>query len=192
MGLIEAVDHYDPKFNTQFSSYASLRIRGKVIDYLRTADWMPRAARKRTRMIEKSITALWSENFREPTEDEIAQHMGIGVDEVQQGLSDTNRVLVSLDMMMDVGQEGESSLYERLKDEHQANPLDVLEQKGLIEDVASAIKSLPEREQLVLSLYYVEELTFKQIGKVMDITESRVCQLHARALVSLKAMMSHE
>lgn len=192
MGLIEAVDHFDPKFNTKFSTYASLRIRGKVMDYLRTTDWMPRAARKRSRMIQKSIAALWSENLHEPTEGEIASHLGTNVEDVHQGLVDTNRVLVSLDALMDVDREGDVPLHEKYGDENQANPLDVLEQKGLAEDMASAIKNLDEREQLVLSLYYTEELTFKEIGKVLSITESRVCQLHARAIISLKAMMKNE
>lgn len=189
IGLIEAVDHFDPKFNTKFSTYASLRIRGKIMDYLRTTDWMPRAARKRSRLIQKSITTLWSENFREPTEDEIASHLGTNVEDVQQGLADTNRVLVSLDMMMEGDHESDVPLHEKYGDEKQANPLDLLEEKDTAEEMAEAIKSLDEREQLVLSLYYNEELTFKEIGKVLDITESRVCQLHARALVSLKAMM---
>lgn len=189
IGLIEAVDHFDPKFNTKFSTYASLRIRGKIMDYLRTTDWMPRAARKRSRLIQKSITTLWSENFREPTEDEIASHLGTNVEDVQQGLADTNRVLVSLDMMMEGDHESDVPLHEKYGDEKQVNPLDLLEEKDTAEEMAEAIKSLDEREQLVLSLYYNEELTFKEIGKVLDITESRVCQLHARALVSLKAMM---
>jgi len=192
MGLIDAVDHYDPKFNTRFSTYASLRIRGKVMDYMRTADWMPRSARKRARMIQKSISNLWAENSREPTDGEIAQRMGINVEEVQQGLADSSRVLVSLDMMLDVDRDNDSSLHERLADEKQADPQKTLEEKDLMTDVISSIKELPEREQLVLSLYYNEELTFKEIGKVLDITESRVCQLHARALISLKTMMNHE
>jgi RNA polymerase sigma factor FliA len=192
MGLIEAVDHFDPSFNARFSTYASMRIRGKILDYLRASDWMPRAARKRTRLIQKTITTLWSENQHEPTEDEIAARLEIGVDEIQQGLADSNRVLVSLDMMMETGSEGDGSLHERLSDEKQADPADVLETENLIEEMSSALLNLSEREQLVLSLYYNEELTFKEIGKVMDISESRVCQLHARAIIALKAMMNHE
>ncbi len=192
MGLIEAVDHFDPKYNAKFSTYASLRIRGKIMDYLRTTDWMPRAARKRSRMIQKSITTLWSENFREPTEDEIAAHLGTNVDDIHQGLADTNRVLVSLDMMMEGGEEGDVPLHEKYGDESQADPLDVLEQKDMAAEMAAAIQNLEEREQMVLSLYYNEELTFKEIGKVLDITESRVCQLHARAVISLKAMMKND
>lgn len=192
MGLIEAVDHFDPKFNTKFSTYASLRIRGKIMDYLRTTDWMPRSARKRSRMIQKSITTLWSENSREPTENEIAAHLGTNVEDVQQGLADTNRVLVSLDLEMETDGESDVSLHEKYSDENQSDPLDILEEKDMALEMVDAIKNLDEREQLVLSLYYNEELTFKEIGKVLEITESRVCQLHARALVSLKAMMQND
>ena len=87
MGLIDAVDHYDPKFNTKFSTYASLRIRGKIMDYLRTTDWMPRSARKRSRIIQKSITTLWSENSREPSEGEIASNLGIDVEDLRVALA---------------------------------------------------------------------------------------------------------
>ncbi len=192
LGLIDAVDHFDPKFNARFSTYASLRIRGKILDYLRTSDWMPRTARKRTRQIQKSIAALWAEHARQPTEGEIAVHLGVDLQEVQQGLVDSNRTLVSLDMMLDADQDGDGSLYERLGDEKQENPSDVYEKESLIQELAESIHDLPEREQQVLSLYYKEGLTFKDIGKVLDITESRVCQLHARVILSLKAMMNHD
>jgi RNA polymerase sigma factor for flagellar operon FliA len=192
VGLIEAVDHFDPKFDTRFSTYASLRIRGRILDYRRASDWMPRAARKRSRLIDKTITSLWTENLREPTEAEIADRIGTGVGEVQQGLADLNRALVSLDMLMATDMEDDGALHERLADEKQANPADVFEQESLTEEMGSAIRNLSEREQLVLSLYYNEELTFKEIGKVLDISESRVCQLHAHVISSLKAMMNHE
>lgn len=192
MGLIEAVDHFDPKYKVRFSTYASLRIRGKILDYLRATDWMPRAARKRTRLIQNTITTLWAENRREPTEAEIAARVGTDVAEVQQGLSDLNRALVSLDMMMSADSENEGALHERLGDEKQVDPADALEQESLIVEMGNAIRELSEREQLVISLYYNEELTFKEIGKVLDITESRVCQLHARAISCLKARMNHE
>lgn len=191
MGLIEAVDNFDPDFSARFSTYASLRIRGKVLDYLRTSDWMPRAARKRTRLIQKTITTLWSENLREPTEEELAARIGTTLEDVQQGLADSNRVLVSLDTMMD-DPKGEGSLYEYLRDENQADPAQVLEKESLIQEMADALQKLSERDKLILSLYYNDELTFKEIGKVLEITESRVCQLHARAILNLKAMMNDE
>ena len=192
MGLMESVDHFDQEFNTSFSTYASLRIRGKILDYLRTSDWMPRAARKRVRLIQKTITTLWSENLREPTEEEIAGQLGMKVEEVQKGLADSNRVLVSLDMVMDADQKRGGSLHESLRDESQADPSQILEEVSLLEQMADAIQDLSERERLILSLYYNDELTFKEIGKVLDVTESRVCQLHARAVLNLKAMMQDE
>src|SRR5512133_2176885 len=112
MGLIEAVDHFNPDFSAQFSTYASLRIRGKIVDYIRTSDWMPRGARKRSRMIEKAITTLWSENMREPTEEELASHLNTTVDEIQQGLADSNRVIVSLDTMLDAKKSEAGSLHD--------------------------------------------------------------------------------
>jgi RNA polymerase sigma factor for flagellar operon FliA len=192
LGLIEAVDRFDPKFGARFSTYASVRIRGKVLDYLRTVDWMPRAARKRTRLIQKTISTLWSENLREPTESEIASRLGVQVEEIQAGLADSNRILVSLDMMMDADQDGDSSRHEHLRDENQADPSEVFEGVSLVEEMSAAIQGLAEREQLILSLYYNDQLTFKDIGKVLDITESRVCQLHARAIINLKAVMKNE
>ena len=191
MGLIEAVDHFDPGFSTRFSTYASLRIRGKILDYLRTSDWMPRSVRKRARLIEKTINTLWSEKLREPTDEEIAARLGIKVAEIQQGLADSNRVIVSLDMMEN-DEKTDESLHEQLRDENQTDPLDALEQESLIGEMSDAIRELPERERLILSLYYNDELTFREIGKVLDITESRVCQLHARAILNLKAMMQDE
>jgi RNA polymerase sigma factor for flagellar operon FliA len=192
MGLIEAVDHFNPDFSTQFSTYASLRIRGKILDYLRSSDWMPRAARKRARLIQKSITVLWSENMREPTDEELAAHLGTTVAEVQQGLGDSHRVLVSLDAMMDSDKSDEGSQHEYLRDENQSDPAELVETGSLIAGMADAIQHLSEREKLILSLYYNNELTFKEIGKILDITESRVCQLHARAILNLKAMMNDE
>ncbi|MDR3578315.1 MAG: FliA/WhiG family RNA polymerase sigma factor [Anaerolineaceae bacterium] len=193
LGLIDAVDRYDPKHGAKFSTYAGLRVRGKILDYLRSTDWMSRSARQRVRHIQKAVTSLWATNQREPTEDEIGDFLGMKVEDVQLGLGDSNRVLVSLDSMTDIDQDGEdTSLHERLSDENQANPSEVLEDVDLKEEMVFAIKQLTEREQLLLSLYYYEELTFKDIGKVMGITESRVCQLHARALLNLKAVMNHD
>ena len=192
LGLIESIDRFDPKFGARFSTYASVRIRGKILDYLRTVDWMPRAARKRSRLIQKTISTLWSENLHEPTEAEIAARLGINVEEIQEGLADSNRILVSLDIMVDSDQDGDGSMHEFLRDESQENPSEVMEAGSLVEQMASAIQSLAERERLILSLYYNDQLTFKEIGKVLDITESRVCQLHARAIINLKAIMKNE
>ncbi|GIV64387.1 MAG: FliA/WhiG family RNA polymerase sigma factor [Chloroflexota bacterium] len=191
LGLIEAVDRYDPQFGTRFSTYAAVRIRGKVLDYLRSVDWMSRTARQRVRAIQKAVEELWLKNQREPTDEEIAAHLHTDVDTVQRGLMDSNRFLLSLDTPGEVDNE-ESDLHDRLGDDRQIDPQELSMDEELRQQLAQAIRTLPEREQLVLSLYYHDELNFKEIGKVLGISESRVCQLHARALMNLKVVMSHE
>jgi RNA polymerase sigma factor FliA len=190
MGLIDAVDHFNPDVKAQFSTYAALRIRGKIVDYLRASDWMPRKTRKQSSMIQKAIFTLWSEKMREPTEEELAAHLSTTVEVIRQGLSDANRILVSLDTMMEEDSEG--SLHEYFRDETQEDPAELVEQESLIEKMASAIQDLSKREQLMLSLYYNDGLTFKEIGKVLNVTESRVSQMHASAILNLKAMMKDE
>ena len=192
LGLIDAVDRYDPKHGTKFSTYASLRIRGKVLDYMRGSDWMPRSARQRVRAIQKATSKLWLELGREPTEEELAENLGLDVDQVEKGLVDSNLVIVSLDATVEVDQDGEGSLHERLVDDKQLDPSDAYEEDDMKQQIITGIRQLSEREQLILSLYYYDELTFKEIGKVLEITESRVCQLHARAVMNLKAVVKHE
>lgn len=191
LGLIEAVDRYDPQFGTRFSTYAAVRIRGKVLDYLRSVDWMSRTARQRVRAVQKAVEELWLKNQREPTDEEIAAHLQTDVDTVQRGLMDSNRFLLSLDAPTETDNE-ETDLHDRLGDERQIDPQELTLDEELRRQLAEAIRTLPEREQLVLSLYYHDELNFKEIGKVLGISESRVCQLHARALMNLKVVMSHE
>jgi RNA polymerase sigma factor for flagellar operon FliA len=194
LGLIDAVDRYDTSYGTRFSTFAGLRIRGKILDYMRYSDWMPRSARRRVRAIQKTISNLWLELNREPEEEEIARRLGVGIEEVQRGLSDSNRIFLSLDSAPGGESEGEEdgALYERLADDQQPDPSEQAERQDMVHLLGENIRALPEREQLILSLYYVEELTFREIGKVLEITESRVCQLHARAIINLKAMMNHE
>lgn len=191
LGLIEAVDRYDPQFGARFSTYAAVRIRGKVLDYLRSVDWMSRTARQRVRAVQKAVEELWLKNQREPTDEEIAAHLQTDVDTVQRGLMDSNRFLLSLDAPTETDNE-ETDLHDRLGDERQLDPQELTLDEELRRQLAEAIRTLPEREQLVLSLYYHDELNFKEIGKVLGISESRVCQLHARALMNLKVVMSHE
>jgi len=114
------------------------------------------------------------------------------VENVRHGLADYNRVLVSLDAMMESNENGKGSIYDYLQDENQVDPSEGLEKESLIQEMTDALQDLSERERLILSLYYNDELTFKEIGKVLDITESRVCQLHARAILNLKEIMTNE
>jgi RNA polymerase sigma factor for flagellar operon FliA len=192
LGLIESLDRYDPSHGTQFSTYATLRIRGKVIDHLRSRDWLTRGARKRTRMVQEAIETLWKENERSPTDEELAEYLNIDIQKLRQALFDSSHMIVSLDTAV-VDETNEAvSLYEILPDEQQDSPADLYDAQELISILIDYLKFLPEREQLVLSLYYIEELTFKEIGAVLDISESRVCQLHARAIMSLRSRLDKD
>lgn len=189
IGLIEAVDRYDAKFNTQFSTYATFRIRGKVLDYLRSLDWLSRTARHRARDVQQAINTLTDLNQRPPTDNELSEFMKMDLNKVQQALLDSSRVIVSLDAVVDYDDENDTSLYETIADENQSDPSDSVGEKDLITRLSGLIKILPEREQTVLSLYYYEELTLKEIGTVLGVSESRACQLHARAVMTLQSLL---
>ena len=187
LGLIEAVDRYDPSYKTQFSTYATLRIRGNIIDALRTHDWLSRGARQRAKKLQEAVMALWEKLSRAPNDDEIASFMNIDSVKLRQSLMDSSHVIVSLDALV-AGESNENvSLYELLPDEKQAEPSDLYEEEEQKERLIECIKALPEREQLVLSFYYYEELTLKEIGVVLDITESRVSQIHSKAILKLRS-----
>jgi RNA polymerase sigma factor for flagellar operon FliA len=192
LGLMDAVDRFDLRQGTRFSTYAGIRIRGKVIDYLRSCDWMSRAARRRVRMVQDGVARYWSERRRQPTDEELADFLQMDLEAVQQGLFDATRILVSLDVETDSGQDEEVSLYETQADEAQPDPSELYAEQDRRARMAAAIRRLPEREQQILSLYYFEELTLKEIGKVMQVSESRVCQLHARAILNVKAMLQYD
>jgi RNA polymerase sigma factor for flagellar operon FliA len=191
IGLIDAVDHYDPSFGTRLSTYATLKIRSRLLDYLRELDWLPRTARQKVRQLQGAMTTLESQLQRLPTDAEVASYLSIDSSDLQQIQMDSSRVIISLDEENDSGSEdGNSSMHEWLTDEKQENPLNLFEEKDLRNSLVEAIKSLSEREQLVLSLYYFDELTFKEIGKTLDISESRVCQIHGRAVIGLKSLLA--
>jgi RNA polymerase sigma factor for flagellar operon FliA len=189
LGLIEAVDHYNPSFGTQFRTYAVVRVRGKILDYLRTMDWLSRTERKRSRSVQKAIADFWLKNQRAPSDTEIAQLMDIDIDQVQKALVDSSRVIVSLDATRESDDEEEQSLHEMVPDEAQPDPAEVVFREETMSHLMQAIQGLDQREQLVLTLYYYEKLTFKEIGQVLELTESRVCQLHARAITVLRTTL---
>ena len=194
LGLIDAVDRYDPAHGTQFSTYATLRVRGQVLDQLRAFDWLSRSARRRTREVQNAISVLWGQFQRPPTDEELAAHLNLDLAKLRQALVEADHVILSLDADNDADTE-EVSLHELLADEEHednADPSETWNKSDLRASLAEMIKSLPEREQLILSLYYYEDLTLKEIGKVLDLSESRVCQLHARAMLSLRAQLTSQ
>lgn len=190
LGLIDAVDRYNPEYGTQFSTYATVRIRGKVLDYLRSMDWLSRTARHRSKSIQKAIQTITSQTNVPPNEKELSEYLGLDLDKVHQGLMDSHKIIVSLDALVNMDEDNENTLYDTLADDNQADPAEIASENDLKSRLVSCLKRLPERDQLVLSLYYFEELTLKEIGKVLEVSESRACQIHSQAILNLQALLS--
>ncbi len=192
LGLIDAVDRFDLAYETQFSTYASVRIRGKILDYLRTSDWLTRSGRKRVRDIRRTVNDFWNEEQREPSDDEIATRLNLEPEAVKQGLDDSRRIFISIDQFFEQADERERDGYEEIRDDSQLNPEEAAAESDLKSQLVNVLRQLPERQQQVLALYYIEEFTYKEIGNALGISESRVCQIHSKAIMNIKALMKDE
>jgi RNA polymerase sigma factor for flagellar operon FliA len=192
LGLISAIERYDPERDIKFETYAMARIKGAIIDELRALDWVPRSVRSRAREIERAITELESRFGRAPTDEEIAQKIGITTVELEESLTDISRSsIAALDELWSGSGEGDQvSLLDTIEDTSGPRPAEALDETELREALADAIARLPEREKLVVTLYYYEELTLREIGEVLGVTESRVSQLHTKAVLRLKARLA--
>src|SRR6266700_6877580 len=188
IGLINAVDRFDPERGVRFEAFATPRIRGAVIDQLRQLNWLPRAAVARVRQVECTLAELEQRLGRPATEEEAAGAMGVSSERYRQMLQEMSATILSLDAPLgSLMQEDElTSLSDLLEDAEDLGPAEQVEQGELQAVLAQSIQRLPEREQLLLSLYYKEELTMKEISKVMSVSESRVCQLHMQAVMRLR------
>jgi RNA polymerase sigma factor FliA len=192
LGLISAIERYDPGRDIKFETYAIARIKGAIIDELRALDWVPRSVRSRAREIERAIAELESKLGTAPTDDQIAEKIGITVEELGDSLTDISRSsIAALDELWSVSGEGDQvSLMDTIEDTTGPRPADALDETEMREALAEAIARLPEREKLVVTLYYYEELTLREIGEVLGVTESRVSQLHTKAILRLKARLA--
>lgn len=188
IGLINAVDRYDPSRGSRFESFATARIRGAVIDHLRSLNWLPRTAMARVRQIEYAIANLEQRLGRPPREEEIAAEAHITPSRYRQMLQEAGTIVLSLDAPLGplAQDEGLTSLADLLEDEHSPEPDEQVEAQELMALLRVALDQLPERERLLLALYYREELTMKEISKIMNVSESRVCQLHIQAILRLR------
>ena len=192
-GLIDAIEKFDIARQIKFETYAINRIRGAIIDELRAIDWIPRSVRFKAREVERALGELESRLLRPPSDAELAQELGVSLDDLQETLNQINLVsVVALDELMSVGGEkGESlSLVDTLADTKAADPEMSFESEETRHILAQAINILPERERLVITLYYYEGLTLAQIGQVLGVTESRVCQMHTKAVLQLRNKMA--
>jgi RNA polymerase sigma factor FliA len=192
-GLIDAIEKFDIHRAIKFETYAISRIRGAIIDELRAIDWIPRSVRYKAREVERAYAALEGELHRTPTEAEVAQHLGIGLDDLHQIFSQVSYVnVVALDELLSVGGEkgDKLSLVDTLEDTKAEDPVTAFEAEETKFMLARAINQLPEREKIVVTLYYYEGLTLAEIGRVLGVTESRICQMHTKAVLQLRAKLA--
>jgi RNA polymerase sigma factor for flagellar operon FliA len=189
MGLMAALEKFDKTRNVQFETYASFRIRGAVLDELRAKDWVPRATRSKDNKLENAMGVLRKKLGRAPSEDEIAQQLDMSLEEYFKLLDEAKSIsLISTeDLPPDYLER--YSREDILEEISEGNPLNLLVNMEVKDKLKNAIDQLPQKERLVLSLYYYEELTMKETGRVMDLTESRVCQLHAQAVIRLRSIV---
>ena len=192
-GLISAIERFDLTREIKFETYAITRIRGAIIDELRNLDWVPRSVRARAREIERVNMKLEARLQRAPTDEEMSTELGISIEDFQDALLQiSNSTIVALDELWNVSDAtgDQVSLLDTLPDHGAPDPQAVVDQTELRDRIADAIAALPEREKLVIALYYYENLTLREIGEVLGVTESRVSQLHTKAILRLKAHLA--
>lgn len=186
LGLLEAIKNYDASQGASFDTYAGIRIRGSMLDEVRRSDWTPRSVHKKSRMVADAIRVLENRNGREAKDTEVAEYLGISIDEYNHILHDSSSCRVF--SVEELAEDGDHYLDEALDREQE--PADNLSREGFQQALANAISSLPERERLVISLYYDEELNLREIGEILNVSESRVSQISTQAVLRLRARLS--
>jgi RNA polymerase sigma factor FliA len=190
MGLLAAIDRFDIKMGVKFETYVVPRIRGAILDELRALDWVPRSVRSKAKKLEKAIMEIESELGRMATAEEIAKKLEMNLEEYNEMLSKVGgHTLTSLDREIYETEESNGSLYDLIKNVKADDPFQTIEKEELQKNLIEYLNSLPENERLVLALYYYEDLTLKEIGVVMDVSESRISQIHTKAINRLKSKL---
>ena len=187
LGLLDAAKNFDDTQGAQFETYAIQRIRGSILDELRQADWLPRNVRKNLRRIEAAISSLEQQHGRPPREQELAEVLGVPLDEYQHMLLESRGY--QLLHYEDFQESEDSDFFDVFLSQNQIGPLDVLEDQRFRRALVQAISVLPEREKIVMGLYYEQEMNLKEIGEVLGVSESRVCQLHSQAVARLRSRL---
>jgi RNA polymerase sigma factor FliA len=192
-GLLSAIDRFEPRRDTKFETYAAPRIKGAILDQLRSLDWVPRSVRARARAIERASVKLEQEFGRAPSDEELAAEVGITARELRDVLSSlSSSTVLTLDGLWTVsdGSGDQIALVDTLRDDDAADPLELLTAEDLRDGIADALGRLPERERLVVGLYHYYNLTLREIGDVIGVSESRVSQLHTRAMLRLRGWLA--
>ncbi|KAF1081324.1 MAG: RNA polymerase sigma factor for flagellar operon [Candidatus Rifleibacterium amylolyticum] len=190
LGLIDAIDKYDSDRNVKFKTYAKTRIRGAIFDELRVLDWTPRSIRQKARKLEKAYAKLEGKLGRDARDEEVAEYLNIDISELHKLFDETKKsLLLSLDEIFYDDEEG-SSRFDFIEDQKSDNPQTKIEEAEAKKILADAISKLSDRERMVITLYYYEELTSKEIGKILGVSDSRVSQLHTKAILRLRGRLS--
>lgn len=187
LGLLDAIDRFEEGFGAQFETYASQRVRGAMLDGLRANDWLPRNMRRELRRIEQAIQQLEHSHGRAPSEQELADTLEMPLADYQKILQDARGHQIVY--YEDFSGEGDEDFLERHFTDSDADPASILEDRDVRESLVLAIARLPEREKLMMALYYEQDLNLREIGEVMGVTESRVCQLHSQAIARLRGQL---
>jgi RNA polymerase sigma factor for flagellar operon FliA len=192
-GLLDAIDKFDPEKNVKFKTYAVTRIRGAIFDELRSIDWVPRSVRQKTREVEEAIGSLEAQLGRIATDQEIASFMGMDEAEYLKTIMKISGTsIISLNDLWFSGDENDKvSIGDSIESPSSLNPDVVVEKDEIRRVIVEAINSLPEKEKKILILYYYEDLTLKEIGQVLEVTESRVSQLHTKAILRLRSKLTN-
>lgn len=190
-GLIDAIEKFDPERNIKFKTYAKTRIRGAILDELRVLDWTPRSIRQKSRQLERAYATLEAQLGREASDDEVAAFLGVKREDLQRMYDDAGKsLMISLDEGDPEGEGGPVSRIDLLEDESNVTPDARAEKQELKKLLAQHIAELNERERLVITLYYFERLTSKEIGAILGVSDSRVSQLHTKAVLKLKGRLT--
>lgn len=190
IGLIEAIDRFDTGKGVQFNTYASIRVRGAIMDELRSMDWMTRSMRDKSNQLEKAYIEIERKTGRPAEVEEVANLLEISTEDLHTILGQVSAISVMSLEDMGIGHHDEGmDILECIKDPEGKDPMTVVKFNELKRKIAEAVETLPDKEKLIISLYYYDELTLKEIGKVLNITESRVCQLHSQTMHRLKGKL---
>ena len=187
-GLINAVERYSPQKNTRFETYALIRIRGAILDKIRSQDFLPRSVRKKIKDIKSAQEHLKQELGRMPTTTEVANYLDMEPEKVSQLLSEDTTMTSLYDKRGNT--EDSVEIIDTIQDENKLNPQEKAEEQNVKQELEKALRRLPERERIIMVLYYQENMTLKEIGATINMSESRVCQIHAQAIMKLKNILS--